>query len=224
MLKKIMGILCLVILLACVGVGLYIFHKPHTIAFIGDSITFLGDYNEFGFVKQIRKKLPKNIRIYNEGICGEQIEAIEGRMTSDVIEYKPDVVFIMAGINNINNGNLTLEEMTQEMEKMIDASKENNINPIILNVTLITEDFNNPKNKTVDEFNKNLDNLSKEKQVQLIDVNSLLKEEVKKQNKPDELIVMTDDLHLNDKGNSILANAILKELKRQYAFKWLLLF
>ena len=77
--------------------------------------------------------------------------------------------------------------------------------------------FNTPRNNRVDEYNEFLTNLAKEKGIQIIDVNSPLKAEILKQNK-DRNVVTKDGVHLNIKGNTIVADKIIKDFYSYYNF------
>ena len=212
-------IIALIVLCIIVFTFLFINKKEHTVVFIGDSITNYGTDSDYGFVNQFKKKYSSLIKIYAEGICGNETTDILERLDKDVIKHKPDVMYIMIGINDINNESRTLEEILQNMTKIIDIVKENNIEPVILNVTLISEDFSNPKNIQVDKYNELLKNLAEEKQVKLIDVNTLLKNEVNKGDNS-SLVVMEDDLHLNENGNNVVADAVINEFEKDFADKW----
>lgn len=219
--KIIKIILSVVFILIVVCAGFYYSAQTHTVVFIGDSITFYGENTEKGFVTQFRNKFSSKINIISKGVCGEETPDILARLNTDVIDYNPDVMVMMIGINDINNKNITVEELKNNMTEIIDIVKENNIEPLIFNLSFITEDLNNEKNIQIEEYNKFLEKLAKEKQFILIDVHTPLKAEIEKQSN-EGLAVMEDDLHLNELGNTILANELIKVFMKKYVLKWLL--
>ena len=214
-------ILFVIFFLSMAALLLYYYTKRHTVVFIGDSITYYGETTESGFVQKERKKYSPKVNIIAKGICGDETSDILARIKPDMLDYKPDVMIMMIGINDINNKNILIDELKQNMAKIIDITKENNIEPMIINLSFITEDLNNSKNIEVEEYNKFLANLAKEKGFQLIDVHTPLKAEIEK-HQNDGLVVMEDDLHLNDAGNTIVADEIIKEFDKKYKFKWFL--
>ena len=64
-------------------------------------------------------------------------------------------------------------------------------------------------NKEIDRYNEFLSEIAKEKNITLIDVSSAVKAEIRKSNK--NSAITTDGVHLNDKGNTILANTIVNK-------------
>lgn len=87
--------------------------KPdQTILFIGDSITDAGRgtraYRPFGFgyvhftANYLLAKYPElNIRIINTGIGGNTIRDLKNRWDKDCLSYRPDILSVMIGINDL---------------------------------------------------------------------------------------------------------------------------
>ncbi|MEM6525634.1 MAG: GDSL-type esterase/lipase family protein [Bacteroidota bacterium] len=105
------------------------------IVFMGNSITegwilndSLGFFRKNGYV--------------NRGIGGQTTPQMLIRFRQDVIELKPSVVVILAGINDIagNTGPSTLEMIMNNIESMAELAKSNNIKVIISSV-LPAQDF-----------------------------------------------------------------------------------
>jgi acyl-CoA thioesterase I len=61
-------------------------------------------------------------RVLNRGVNGERSDEIRARFTRDVIEPKPDVVVVIAGVNDIYQGRST-ESVERELEAMFDAAR-----------------------------------------------------------------------------------------------------
>ena len=185
-----------------------------TIAFLGDSITQFGWEQEDGYVRQVVAKLYENGIKTNPipaGICGDTSIAMLNRMDNDVLNYKPDIMFFMGGLNDIWLNQSSVEEYKNNITNILNKAEENNVKIILLNLTVIGEDINSSMNKQSDSYNEFLSTITKERHITLIDVNSEIKNEILKENKPNKNVLTTDGVHLNKKGNTILADTIVKK-------------
>ena len=104
------------------------------IVFMGDSITELWSVtNPYFFAGK---------PYVNRGISGQTTPQMLIRFRPDVIALKPDIVVIMAGINDIagNTGSSTLEMIAGNIFSMAELAKANNIK-VILGSVLPAYDF-----------------------------------------------------------------------------------
>ncbi len=111
------------------------------ILFFGDSITDCGrDRKEAkslgnGYVKVLADKLrpiypDMLLEIINKGVAGDEVGDLLLRLDEDVLAYKPDVVVIMIGINNVlhhfkNGKPLDLKAFASDFETLLRKLKEN---------------------------------------------------------------------------------------------------
>jgi len=98
------------------------------IVFMGDSITeFWSVTNPYFFAGK---------PYVNRGISGQTTPQMLIRFRPDVIALKPDIVVIMAGINDIagNTGPSTLEMIAGNIFSMAELAKANNIKVILCSV------------------------------------------------------------------------------------------
>ena len=98
------------------------------IVFMGDSITELWSVtNPYFFAGK---------PYVNRGISGQTTPQMLIRFRPDVIALKPDIVVIMAGINDIagNTGISTLEMIAGNIFSMAELAKANNIKVILCSV------------------------------------------------------------------------------------------
>jgi acetyl esterase/lipase/lysophospholipase L1-like esterase len=99
------------------------------VVYMGDSITdfWLGADPDFW----------KGKSYYNRGISGQTTTQMLVRFRDDVIDLKPSVVVILAGINDIaeNNGPIKLEEIFGNIKSMAILAREANIK-VVLSSTL----------------------------------------------------------------------------------------
>jgi len=95
-----------------------------TILFIGDSITDADRdwpaYRPFGFgyvhfvANTLLAKYPElNISIINAGISGNTIRDLKCRWEKDCIKYKPDILSVLIGVNDVWRHYATAEKLPQ---------------------------------------------------------------------------------------------------------------
>ena len=89
-----------------------IFKPKETIAFVGDSITDCGCREPEtaplgnGYVRLIHDLLQAGypelqLKVLNQGVSGDRVTSLKKRWKSDVLDVKPDWLFIFIGINDV---------------------------------------------------------------------------------------------------------------------------
>ncbi len=98
------------------------------VVYMGDSITDFWINNDSTFFT--------NNNYYNRGISGQTTGQMLVRFREDVINLKPNVVVILAGINDIaqNNGPSKLEDVMGNIISMAELAKANHIKVVISSV------------------------------------------------------------------------------------------
>ena len=98
------------------------------IVFMGNSIT--------EFWKRLDTSFFSNKHFINRGISGQTSPQMLLRFQKDVIDLKPTVVVILAGINDIaeNTGPITLKDILKNIISMAKLAKANKINVILSSV------------------------------------------------------------------------------------------
>jgi lysophospholipase L1-like esterase len=61
-------------------------------------------------------------RVLNRGINGQRSDEIRARFARDVVDAKPDVVVIIAGVNDVYQGR-SADSVERELEAMFDAAR-----------------------------------------------------------------------------------------------------
>ncbi len=123
------------------------------IVFFGDSITDCdrdrGDEKSLGngYVKILADKLrpiypDMDIELINKGVSGNEVCDLLARVQSDVIDYKPDAVVIMIGINNVIHKfkygkELNLKQFESDLKALIKRLKDEGIVVIFLEPFLL---------------------------------------------------------------------------------------
>ncbi len=207
----------LIIILTCITIiysGKEMKTKEYnTIAFLGDSITEFGWTKDHGYIRKfdsMLKEKGKNITIIPAGIGGNSTYEMLNRIDNDVLSKNPDVVFVMGGINDIVKFIGTFDDYKLNMDMIINKIREAKAEPIVMNITIVTEDVNSDANLQIDQYNEFLKELCAKKNVQMIDLNTELKNELKKHENEND-IVTYDGIHLNELGDTILANKIMND-------------
>lgn len=98
------------------------------IVFMGNSIT--------EFWKNIDSDFFKNKSYVNRGISGQTTSQMLLRFRQDVIDLKPEIVVILAGINDIaeNTGPISLENILGNIISMTELAKTNHIKVVLSSV------------------------------------------------------------------------------------------
>ena len=182
---------------------------------INDSlVVFMGNSITEGW---LNKKLTffNNPSFVNKGIGGQTTSQMLLRFRQDVIDLKPKVVVILAGINDIaqNQGPITIKDIFRNLKSMCDLAKANNINVVLCSV-LPAKEFPwrmeiNPIIK-VAELNSLLKKYARESNIIYVDYYEKLV--TKEFGLPSELTY--DEVHLTIKGYEALEPIVLKGINK----------
>ena len=168
---------------------------------------------------QQTKTVRKNITIIGDSIlngleeAGMQkdqnvkVRAHSGATTRDIIDHikpvvrkRPSCVIIHSGTNDLTQGIDTIENMKSIIEETRQESPDTEI---VLSTVIIRKDKQAlDKKLNVKELNTKIKNLAKELNVQVIDNSNV-----------DESCLSRKQLHLNRRGDSVLANNYIKFIK-----------
>ena len=98
-------------------------------------VVFMGNSITEGWL-QDSLSLFKNKKYINRGIGGQTTPQMKHRFMQDVVELKPEVVVILAGINDIaqNSGYISVPDIAHNIEEMTVMAKGNDIKVIICSV------------------------------------------------------------------------------------------
>jgi lysophospholipase L1-like esterase len=81
-------------------------------------------------------------RVLNRGVNGERSDQIRARFARDVVAEKPDIVIVLAGVNDVYQGR-TAESAERELEAMYVAARAERVR--ILAATVIPYDIATPE-------------------------------------------------------------------------------
>ncbi len=190
-----------------------------TIVFLGDSITEAASKPE-GFISLFDLFCGVNgyeVETINAGISGHKSNQMLERLERDVLAHKPDWVVISCGVNDVwhqfkfEPEGIELPDYKENMQSIIDRFQEAGVKILLLTATPIYENLNTEENKALQPYNEFLRELADEEDLLLADVNRTFQNWYKKKMN-DKRLMTTDGVHLNPRGNRIMATEILRAL------------
>jgi lysophospholipase L1-like esterase len=222
--KKILVVASLLIL-ACS----FSFQKKTKIIFFGDSITELGVKRDkyVGYILKMDSmlKADKNETQYEligSGISGNKVYDLYLRLEEDVLSKNPDVVVIYVGVNDVWHKTLLgtgtdADKFEKFYQAIITKLKSRNIKTVLCTPAVVGEkrDMSNPLDGDLNRYSNIIRDLAKKNNLPLIDLRKKFLNFLKDNNpKNDEKNILTyDRVHMNDRGNQFLADAMWKGLK-----------
>jgi len=189
--------------------------QGQTIVFLGDSITQAGAQPQ-GYVSLFKLFCGVNgyeVRVINAGIGGHKSNDMLARLDKDVLAHRPDWVSISCGVNDVWHGErgVPLPDYKKNMTEMVDRCLRSGAKVLLLTATPIHEDLNSPENQKLRGYNEFLRHLAKEKSLLLCDLFQAF-ENVYEARTSDEKVLTTDGVHMNGRGNRLMAREILQAL------------
>lgn len=166
------------------------------IVMIGDSITDRAEWRE----------LFPNVSIVNRGISGDTTKGVLNRMES-IYSTNAKKAFIMIGVNDLG-GNISVDDIFSNYEKIITKLKQHGITPYIQSVLFVGDKHAN-KDSDILKLNLKLKDLSKKENIVFIDLNKVLS----KNGKLKESYSAEDDVHLNGDGYYVWKHSIEKYIR-----------
>lgn len=197
--------------------------KPTKVIFFGDSITQAG-VNPSGYITKMKESLEKKgikdkFQLIGAGIGGNKVYDLYLRMEDDVLSQKPDIVVIYVGVNDVwhksSYGTGTdLDKFEKFYVAMIKKFQSNGIKVICCTPACIGErtDFSNQQDGDLNRYSQTIRDIASKFDCPLGDLRKeFLAHNLKNnlQNK-DFGILTTDRVHLNEAGNQMVADILLK--------------
>jgi lysophospholipase L1-like esterase len=143
-------------------------------------------------------------RVLNRGVDGERSDEIRARFARDVMQAEPDVVVILAGVNDVYQGR-SAETVERELEAMYDLARAAKISVVAASII--------PYNTATPEQNARMRTVNgwirdyaagHEGSVTFCDTRAAVAEP----GQPDRLVSSPDDLHPSPKGYRLMADAL----------------
>ena len=210
--------------------------RVHRIVMMGDSITQMGGSPK-GYVTLVDQTLDASrpgdpFEVVNVGIGGQKAPQMLARFGTDVIERKPDLVTISVGVNDVwhdfktrdwkarvptgdSGAGVPLPEYLRGVAAMVDKARAAGAQVVLLSPTLVYEDLDCAENRRMRTYVRAEEALARRKGVPFIDLYKACADAVAAYQKTAgkrQLLLTVDGVHMNDAGNALMADAILKSL------------
>ena len=186
-----------------------------------------------GFITLLKNDIEDDIELIGKGVSGNKVSNLLERYKEDVLSLNPDIVFIYIGINDVWHkydwgSGTDIDIYENGLRKIISEIKTTGAKIILCTPTVIGENIgefklvNNFKYiETTDIMNNDLDafsdvvrNLSSEFNTELLDLRKKFKDYISKNNMENlsKGILTYDGVHLNNEGNKLIADEMIKFL------------
>lgn len=195
------------------------------VIFFGDSITEAG-VKPGGYITVLndllkQKGMDTKFELQGAGIGGNKIYDLYLRVDDDVIAKRPNVVVIWVGVNDVwhksTYGTGTDQDKFEKFyNALIKKLKAANAEVVICTPAAIGEktDFSNSQDGDLNQYSKVIRGIAQNNNCKLIDLRKVFLDYDLANNKENkrEGVLTTDGVHLNEKGNAIVADQMLKAL------------
>ena len=212
-----------VIAIACMA---FVKQKKQKVIFFGDTITQAG-VQPGGYIMRIDSMctaagLKESYDFIGAGISGNKIYDLYLRIEDDVLAKNPDMVLIYVGVNDVwhkaTSGTGTdADKFTKFYQAVIKKLKDKNIKVVLCTPAAIGEktDFSNSQDGDLNEYSKIIRGLKEKNGLPVVDLRKTFLEYNLKNNpeNKDRGILTTDRVHLNAKGNQLVADEMWKLIK-----------
>jgi lysophospholipase L1-like esterase len=199
--------------------------KKQRIIFFGDSITQAG-VQPTGYITKLgellkQKGLESKYELIGAGIGGNKIYDLYLRMDEDVLSKNPDMVVIWVGVNDVwhkrSSGTGTdADKFEKFYAAVLKKLQQKNIKVAICTPAAIGEktDFSNELDGDLNKYSTIIRNIAQKNNCTLIDLRqSFLQYNLANNKENKEMgILTTDRVHLNEKGNELVAEEMFKTL------------
>lgn len=197
--------------------------KKQRIVFFGDSITQAG-VQPTGYITRLgsllkEKGLGNNYELIGAGISGNKVYDLYLRMDEDVLSKNPDIVVIWVGVNDVwhkrSYGTGTdADKFEKFYTAIIKKLQQKNIRVMLCTPAAIGEktDFSNELDGDLNKYSSIIRTLAEKNNCRLIDLRQVFLQYNIANNKENKEagILTSDKVHLNDKGNQVVAEEMMK--------------
>ena len=215
--KKYLWLFLIVLMTSCNG-------NKKQVVFLGDSITEEGRTLELGFINLLEESLDsEKFNLIGKGISGDKVSDLLVRYEDDVLAQNPDIVFIYIGINDVWHSydvgkGSDIDFYEKGLRKIITDIKKRGAKIILCTPTVIGErvtfedELEVKRDQELDAFAGVVRNLSSEFNTELLDLRTIFKDYIVENNQNNDYQdFLTDDgVHLNDAGNKLIADEMIK--------------
>jgi lysophospholipase L1-like esterase len=201
-------------------------NKKKKVIFFGDSITQMGA-GPGGYIRLMEDLIKADnqvddFELVGAGISGNKVTDLFLRLEKDVLSKQPDIVVIYVGINDVWHKRLAgtgtdyvkFAEFYDVIVKKLQAAK---IKVLVCTPSVIGErkDNSNEQDGELNMYSNWLRYYAKTNQLTCVDLRTEFQNYLIANNPSNEEkgLLTSDRVHLNAKGNLLVAQAVWKELK-----------
>jgi isoamyl acetate esterase len=199
--------------------------QKERIVFFGDSITQAG-VQPNGYITMLgdmikQKGLQNQYELLGAGIGGNKVYDLYLRMDDDVLAKSPSTVVIWVGVNDVwhkkTSGTGTdANKFEQFYNALIKKLQAKNIKVLLVTPATIGEktDFTNELDGDLNKYAGIIRGIAQKNNCQLIDLRKafLAYNLANNAENKEKGILTTDGVHLNEKGNQLVAEEMMKTL------------
>ncbi len=205
------------------------FRNGDKVAFIGDSITHIGIYDDF-IEHYYQTKNPSNdYYFYNKGISGQEAASVLKRLGSDIFSYDVNRATIMMGVNDLSGAfknaktdddkAKAVERSAGYFEQIVSKCKEQGIELSIISPLMYDEDDSltgekiSGVNDGLKQLTQKLKIIAQTNGIPFYDANTLentIADGLRAKGVTGEIITSNDRTHPTRTGDTILAYCILR--------------
>jgi len=186
--------------------------KPVTIVCFGDSIT--GTYYHTGgrrawtdtLGQTLQELYPQaQLEMINAGISGNTSAHGLERMETDVLAHKPDLIVVMFGMND--TAHLTPEDLRNNLRKIVQKCQASGSEVVLMTPNAVSADdsIRPPEKLTI--FAEVVREIAHKYQLPLADTYRVY-EEIRLNNPPEWIRIMSDAIHPNMRGHRLFASIL----------------
>ena len=168
------------------------------------------------------KSLAKNCTILNKGVPGDTTTGLLSRSYRDVLELKPQIVIVLIGTNDLLLGR-SVDVVFENLTFILSELLIHNIKPILLSppgivMEMAEENFGSSNiyltvNKRIELLIEKLKKYSSDNKISFIDLYDFFHNVVNMDNFSTSRDLYIDGIHLNGRGNILMASKIEEILK-----------
>ncbi|NCW12385.1 MAG: G-D-S-L family lipolytic protein [Chitinophagia bacterium] len=218
-------LLLLTTFIACMFALSFKSDKKKKIVFFGDSITQAA-VNKGGYIDVLQnmlqqKGVDQQFELNGAGISGNKVYDLYLRMETDVLDKKPDVVVIWIGVNDVwhksSSGTGTdFDKFGKFYDAVVKKIQKQGAKVIIVTPAAIGEknDYSNPQDGDLNSYSNWMRKYAATNQLGLVDLRKIFHEYSIANNPNNDAkgILTTDGVHLNEKGNALVAEEMWKAI------------
>jgi len=212
--------------LVFIAATLFINQAKKKVIFFGDSITEAG-VKPGGYISKIADMAAKENKadqfdFIGSGIGGNKVYDLYLRLEDDVLSKNPDVIVIYIGVNDVwhkqSHGTGTdYDKFEKFYTALIKKIQAKGCRIILATPAVVGErtDFSNELDGDLNKYSSLIRSLAERNKLPLVDLRKSFLD-YNKSNNPENKesgILTTDRVHLNDKGNELVATEMWKAIK-----------